>query len=249
MKRQTRNTSNIRPQPTVRIYTDFDGTVTREDVGEALLRHFCTETRIDELLEKWERGEVNAAETYRRLYAGVPLLTQSMLDSFLQDFHIDPSFPRFVDWCASNDYPLTILSDGFDAYIDPLLRRAGVEVDVIANRMRLDGGAPEVEFPFTDPRCPQIGNCKSNHVALLSQDEDLVIYIGDGASDFEAAGYADLVFARGPLEGWCQEHNITFRRFYSFTTVRDVLSALIEQRKLRPRKRAQVLRSQLWSTG
>ncbi|MFA6234578.1 MAG: hypothetical protein WC824_10405, partial [Bacteroidota bacterium] len=136
-----------------------------------------------------------------------------------------------------------------DAYISRLLQRVGVVAELRVNRMRLDGGVPALDFPYSDRRCPQLANCKSNHVALLSQDEDLIVYIGDGASDFEAAAYADMVFARGPLEGWCQEHNITFRRFYSFTTVREVLSALLDQRKLKAGKRARALRQQLWSTG
>ncbi len=235
--------------PTIRIFTDFDGTITHEDVGEALLRRFCTETRIDELLDAWARGRVNAVDTYRHLYAGVPQLTGEMLDGFLEDYEIDPSFVRFVAWCAERAYPLVVLSDGFDAYIDRLLRRVGVRVETRINRMRLGSGSPDLEFPYSDPRCPQLANCKSNHVALLSRDEDLIVYVGDGSSDFEAASYADMVFARGALESWCQQHNITFRRFYSFTTVRDVLADLVERKKLRPGKRAQVLRRQLWLTG
>jgi HAD superfamily phosphoserine phosphatase-like hydrolase len=242
-------TLSKRPLPTVRIFTDFDGTVTREDVGDALLRHFCSEVNIVQVLEDWNRGEVNAVETYQRLYGAVPRLTEEMLDGFLSAYEVDPSFVRFVEWCRERAFPLVILSDGFDAYITRLLRRAGIEVELRANTMRLNNGVPELDFPYSDLRCPQLANCKSNHVALLSQDEDLVIYVGDGYSDFEAASYADLVFARGPLEGWCQEHNITFRRFYSLTTVLEVLSALIDQRKLRPGKRARVLRQQLWSTG
>jgi 2-hydroxy-3-keto-5-methylthiopentenyl-1-phosphate phosphatase len=241
--------ADSRSSPTIRIFTDFDGTITHEDVGEALLRRFSTEARIDEVLEAWSRGRVNALETYRRLYAGVPRLTAEMLDRFLADVEIDPSFARFTTWCAERGYPLVIVSDGFDAYVERLLARAGVRAEMRVNRMRLGNGAPELEFPYADPRCPQLGNCKSNHVALLARDEDLIVYIGDGSSDFEAASYADLVFARGALETWCQEHNITFRRFYSFTTVREVLADLIERNKLRQRKRAQVLRSQLWSAG
>ncbi|MFZ1729947.1 MAG: MtnX-like HAD-IB family phosphatase [Bacteroidota bacterium] len=242
-------TSTERPLPTVRIFSDFDGTITREDIGEELLRHFCTDSNIERVLEEWNKGNVDAVATYQRLYEGIPRLTEEMLDAFLSTFEIDPSFARFVDWCSEHAYPLIILSDGFDAYITRLLHRAGVEVEMRANRMRLGEGPPAVDFPYSDRRCPQVAHCKSNHVALLSQDEDLIVYIGDGSSDFEAAAYADMVFARGPLEGWCQEHNITFRRFYSFTTVRDILSALLDQKKLRPGKQARVLRRQLWSTG
>lgn len=240
---------DARPSPTIRIFTDFDGTVTHEDVGKALLRRFSTEARIDEVLADWFRGAVDAVATYRRLYADMPGLTPEKLERFLADVEIDSSFPRFATWCTERGYPLVIVSDGFDAYIEPLLARVGVRAELRVNRMRLGNGAPELEFPYADPRCPQLANCKSNHVALLSRDGDLIVYVGDGSSDFEAASYADLVFARGALETWCQEHNITFRRFYSFTTVREVLSDLIERNKLRQRKRAQVLRSQLWSTG
>jgi 2-hydroxy-3-keto-5-methylthiopentenyl-1-phosphate phosphatase len=106
-----------------------------------------------------------------------------------------------------------------------------------------------MHFPYYDPRCPDIAHCKSNHVALLARDEDIIVYAGDGSSDFEAAQYADMVFARGALETYCQEQNITFRRLYSFAAMRDQLDTMLQQKTLRKRKRAEVLRQQLWSSG
>lgn len=238
-----------RPRPTIRIFSDFDGTLMKEDAGDALLRQFCGETHYEHMLGLWRRGEISAVECYQRLFAAIPRLTPDMLEEFLSGFEIDPSFVRFAEWCDQRGYPLLILSDGFDAYIAPLLRRAGADVEFLANRLRLTEGPPVPEFPYADARCPQLANCKSNHLLLRSQDEDIVVYIGDGTSDYEAASFADVVFARGALESWCQEHNISFRRFYSFSTVQDVLFMLIEQQKLQPRKRARVQRQQLWSTG
>jgi 2-hydroxy-3-keto-5-methylthiopentenyl-1-phosphate phosphatase len=238
-----------RPRPTIRIFSDFDGTMMKEDVGDALLRQFCGEAHFERMLGLWRSGEISAVECYRRLFAAIPRLTPAMLEEFLTAFEIDPSFIRFAEWCTVREYPLLILSDGFDAYIEPLLRRAGADVEFLANRLRLTEESPVPEFPYADVRCPQLANCKSNHLLLRSQDEDIVVYIGDGTSDYEAAAFADVVFARGALETWCQEQNISFRRFYSFTTVQDVLFILIEQHKLHPRKRARVHRQQLWSTG
>lgn len=192
---------------------------------------------------------MSAVECYTGLFSAVTRLTPDMLDSFLLPFEIDPAFVPFVHWCDERGFPLLIVSDGFDAYIEPLLRRAGVTVSFRANRLRLGATAPVPEFPYQDTRCPELANCKRTHLLLEAQDEDIVVYVGDGRSDFEAAALADVVFARGELERWCQEQNISFRRFYSFATVQDVLFMMIEQRLLRPRKRARVLRQQHWATG
>jgi HAD superfamily phosphoserine phosphatase-like hydrolase len=238
-----------RPAPTVRIFTDFDGTLLTEDVGDRLLRRFCGAERYRQLLDQWRAGELTAVECYRGLFSGIDRLTPEMLEQFLTPFEIDPSFAPFVHWCEGRGFPLLIVSDGFDAYIDPLLRRAGVSVPHRANHLVLGDTAPIPEFPYQDASCPELANCKRTHLLLETQDEDIVVYVGDGRSDFEAATLADVVFARGALERWCQEQNISFRRFYSFTTVQDVLFMMIEQHRLRPRKHARVLRQQLWATG
>lgn len=237
------------PAPTIRIFADFDGTISPRDVGDGLFRMLCGVDAYESIIEKWSAGELSGIEMYARLSAAAAPLTASMLDEFLVDFDIDTAFPGFVSWCAQNSYPLTVLSDGFDAYIERMFARHGIVLPLRCNRLLLSDDGMAMEFPYVDERCPRLANCKSNHVALLSRDEDLVVYIGDGRSDFEAAALADMVFARGLLETHCQEENITFRRFSSFNDIRIVLSGLISQGKLRRRKRAEVLRRQLWASG
>lgn len=246
--RETGFRSHI-PEPTIRIFTDFDGTMTREDVGRELFRHFCGSTVFNHIRSRWVDGAMTAPEAYDALCRSIPVLRETDLRDFLLPYEIDPSFPRFAEWCAERNYPLLILSDGADRYIDILLNKAGLSMPHLSNRMHLTPTSPDMEYPHFDPRCPSIANCKSNHVALRAQDDDLIVYIGDGASDFEAAQYADMVFARGALEQYCQEQNITFRRFYHFTTVREVLSLMISQNTLRRRKRAELRRRGLWSGG
>jgi 2,3-diketo-5-methylthio-1-phosphopentane phosphatase len=233
---------SVLPEATVRIFTDFDGTITGEDVGKELYTKFCGAESFDRIRRSWLDGALTAPQAYRLLCQAIPRLTAAMLSDFLAAREIDPSFPDFAAWCEREAYPLTVLSDGVDAYITPLLEKAGVQVPVLCNRMRLGDASPEIDFPH-------FAHCKSNHVALLSRDEDIVVYVGDGTSDFEAATYADLVFARGELERFCQEQNVTFRRFYNFTTVRQQLSAMISAKGLRRRKRAEVRRRQLWARG
>ncbi len=237
------------PEPTVRIFSDFDGTISPRDIGEELFRFLCGDREFEETIERWRSGALSGVEMYRRLARTASPFTDGQLQEFLQPFRVDATFPGFVKWCDEKGYPLTILSDGFDAYIGRVLEKDGLSVPLRCNRMTFEGTKLLLEFPFADERCPRLGNCKANHVALMSRDEDLIVYIGDGRSDFEAAALADLVFARGSLETHCQEENITFRRFYDFNDVRIVLSTLLGQGTLRRRKRAEVLRKQLWMSG
>ncbi|MBR9974230.1 MAG: HAD-IB family phosphatase, partial [Bacteroidetes bacterium] len=168
-----------RPAPTVRLFADFDGTVSPTDIGDALLRQFCGERHYHAVLADWHAGRLSAPQCYHQLFDAIPTLTPPMLDDFLAAYEIDNSFIRFADWCERHAYPLVILSDGFDAYIEPLLRKAGVDVTFRANRLRLTDASPVPEFPFFDPSCPQLANCKRNHMLLDTQDEDLLVYVGD----------------------------------------------------------------------
>ena len=241
--------SSRMPPPTIRIYTDFDGTMTQKDVGADLFRRFSGEEYFEDIRGRWKAGELEAPAAYQALCRRISSLTMEQLHAFLEPYEIDPAFPRFKQWCEERGYPLLVLSDGVDLYIDILMERAGIEFPYLSNTMRLTGGAPLMDFPYFDSRCPDVAHCKSNQVALRSQEDDLIVYIGDGTSDFEAAGYADMVFARRSLETYCQEQNITFRRFYNFTTVREILSLMVSQNALRHRKRAKVRRRQLWAGG
>lgn len=249
MTMQEHSFTSKMPPPTIRIYTDFDGTMTQQDVGADLFRHFSGEEYFEEIRGRWKAGELEAPVAYQALCKRISSLTMQQLRQFLEPYEIDPAFPRFMRWCEENGYPLLVLSDGVDLYIDILMERAGMEFPYLSNTMRLTGGTPLMDFPYFDSRCPEVAHCKSNQVALRSQEDDIIVYIGDGTSDFEAAGYADMVLARGALERYCQEQNITFRRFYNFTTVREILSLMISQNTLRRKKRAQVRRRRLWSGG
>jgi 2-hydroxy-3-keto-5-methylthiopentenyl-1-phosphate phosphatase len=240
---------NILPAPTIRIFVDFDGTISPQDVGADLFRRLCGDAVFDTITGRWLAGEFGGVEMYRLLAAAAAPANESILEEMLNEYDIDPAFPAFVQWCGTHGYPVTILSDGFDAYIDPMLARHGLRLPVCCNTLRFEQGSVSMDFPFSDERCPRTANCKANHVALLSRDEDIVVYAGDGRSDFEAAAMADLVFARGVLETHCQKENITFRRFSTFNDVRIILSGLISQSKLRRRKHAELMRRQLWSSG
>lgn len=233
----------------IRIYCDFDGTIVREDVGDKFFEHFSgPEMWADNKL--YCDGEIPSDELYRRNIARIGAISQQDVDAFCAEYSVDPTFVTFTGWAEEQGFPLMIVSDGFDAYIEPLLARAGLAVPYVANAFRITAdGKPKVAFPHRYPDCTCSANCKRNHVLLNSADEDYIVYVGDGRSDFCPARYSDLVFARGTLETYCQEDNISFRRFDSFDDVRNVIETLTAKKRLRKPKRAELLRKSVWMSG
>ena len=60
-------------------------------------------------------------------------------------------------------------------------------------------------------------------------DGDVLIYVGDGYSDRCPVEYADLVFAKGSLQTWCQQNNISYLPYRSLDDVRRRLETELGQ--------------------
>lgn len=231
----------------LRIYCDFDGTIVREDVGDTFFSTFSgPEMWTDNA--SFMAGDITIDEVFTRYTDRMRGITPEHVDTWSAQFSVEPGFVDFVHWCAAQDYPLSIVSDGLDAYILPILRAASVDVPVYANRLvyREDGRCI-VRRPWADEFCTRCGTCKRNRMLTLTPDEDIIVLIGDGFSDFCAAQYADIVFARDALETYCQRENISFRRFSSFDNIRAQLTALTDRKRIRKPRRAALTRADVWA--
>jgi len=237
------------PQPTIRIFVDFDGTIVPQDVGNFFFEQFSGSAMWDDN-RLYVAGEISAGELYRRNTARIAAIDESMIDAFCSRFAVDPAFPVFTAWAQAEGYPLMILSDGLDAYIERILRAAGCEAEYRANHLSLrpEGGC-DVILPTPDEVCDRCANCKRNHMLTHSGDRDVVVLIGDGISDFCPAHYADLVFAKGKLERHCQQENIRFRRYDDFGDVLAAMQRMIASRSLQRRGQTELRRNDVWRQG
>jgi len=204
------------------IYVDFDGTISLRDTTDMLLQHFAG-PGWREIEALWENGEIGSRECMRRQ---IELLDVSpeQLDAFLETVEIDPAFPAFVEFCRQQNIPMTIISDGLDRSIASILKRYGVSVPVIANRLEWAGGNNwRLAFPYSDNAClAGSGNCKCRNMA--SETEHRVL-IGDGRSDFCAAEEASMVFAKSKLKTHCEDNAITHQSFSNFAELPEMLMA------------------------
>jgi 2-hydroxy-3-keto-5-methylthiopentenyl-1-phosphate phosphatase len=129
-----------------------------------------------------------------------------------------------------------VVSDGVDHFIARILGRHRLgHLPVIANH--LVGNAElgrRLEQPWSRAGCAAgSGVCKcqvaarSDEVATARANDvdDLMVFIGDGRSDFCVSGRADLLFARDKLAAYARSRAMPHHEFTDFHTITTTLSA------------------------
>ena len=207
------------------IFCDFDGTISRHDIGYNLFHHF-SQGRNDELVPLWISGELSTRECLLQEAAMVDASSEWIYD-FLNQFELNSGFESFVQLCRSNSVDLTILSDGLDFYINYVLARHKLsDLPIIANSGRLENNSIIVTFPHDNQSCERCGSCKGERIREYRQKHGDVtaVFIGDGYSDVCGATEADLVLAKKDLEQYCVINNIEHVRYDTFHDVSRLLT-------------------------
>jgi len=172
------------------------------------------------------------------------IINKNDFDGFILSQEVDPALHRFVDYCEKNGFQLFILSDGFDYYIDKILKREELShLKVFSNKLILtDDGKLIPSFPFYNADCRSSSNCKRNHILENSSEDDYTVFIGDGNSDIDAIQYVDFIFAKDDLLKFCEVQRITYFSFKDFNDVIVRLNELVSKKRLKKRHQAELKR-------
>lgn len=159
---------------------------------------------------------------------------------------LDRMLSDLLAFCREHDISATVFADAEEHSCLPTLHKEGFrEVGVVSDRHvwlpAIDGSsmAEWADFPYANSECDGCFRCKRNLMLGNAGEGDVLIYAGDGHADACPAEYADIVFAKGPLQTWCQQHNITYVVFRDLEDVRRHLAFVVDRRGLRPRPRAE----------
>jgi 2,3-diketo-5-methylthio-1-phosphopentane phosphatase len=206
----------------VKIFSDFDGTISNKDSLKHLLSTYGG--------PHWKRlergileGRVAEADALPKMFEDFPLLPDQAQAEVLDAVRLDPSFRDFARWCETMNFDLTILSGGFESFIRPLLVREGLShLDVIANDVNDDWSIRRARVKSL---CSLCTHCKSSSLLRETQkpSQTLMVYIGDGHTDFCPVQLAHLVFAKSALKDHCLAYG---RQFLDFNSFEDVLDRL-----------------------
>src|SRR5574337_2137744 len=106
--------------PAFQVLCDFDGTITKTDVTDAILETFALPAFRD-WEHRWEWGEITGRECLARK---VELIRadRATLMQFAADIPIDGGIVTLQQRCAQHGIPLVIVSDGIDQFIEVGLR-------------------------------------------------------------------------------------------------------------------------------
>lgn len=219
-----------RPASPILILCDFDGTVSRTDTVNRLVRRHAVDPSWRFHVKRYMRGEIGSKSVYE---AAGPIMrmTRRQLETFVETYaELDPAFPSFLEWAGSHSIDVKIVSDGFDATIHTLLKRHGIRgVEVYANNLVLDNtGKVRISSPHYNPSCGRCGTCKLQVVRDARSRYDKIILIGDGESDRHAAVEADHVVALKDLFVYCAREGIPALRTEGFLEIPRLLSRRIQ---------------------
>ncbi len=202
--------------------SDFDGTINKRDLSEELT---VVVKQYPDLQEKISQGKIGTPEIYRRLFNHEGLSVQPLKDFYIEQAVVDEYFTSFLDFIKCYDASHVIMSDGFDTFIEGVLKKAGIDesIPIFANKITDYDNRVTIDFPYSSKECDLCGVCKLDILKAMRPYFDRVIYIGNGLSDTCAVKDADIVFAHSTLKTYCNDNKIP--AFY-YNDYRDIINRL-----------------------
>jgi 2,3-diketo-5-methylthio-1-phosphopentane phosphatase len=235
------------------VFSDFDGTITKVDVGNLIFRTFAGDA-IFPMIQSWRKNEISSKELLTRECELVNLNNIDELISLIDKQEIDDNFIQFANFCYEKKIDIFIVSDGMDIYIDKILSKNKIDyIPFFANKFGFKSENNKVlfqpEFPHTDSECLKCGNCKRNHLLYNSFDDDIIVYIGDGYSDRCPVEYADVVFAKRELASYCTSAKIPFIEFLNFNDIIKKMELIVGRKRNKKRRQAELKRNEVFIQG
>jgi len=242
------NSINPLAEKQFKIFIDFDGTITKNDVGEEIFRKFVDEKVVSIIVDDLLTDKISSRECWEALCLAASAIDKTEFDKFILSQQIEPTLHRFIEYCSKNNFPVFILSDGFDYYIDRIFSKENlIHLPYYSNKLQLtDDGILIPSFPYFSAECRSSSNCKQNHIIANSSEEDYTVYIGDGSSDIDAVQYVDFIFAKDSLLRFCEINRITFSPFRDFDDVIVKLDGLLSKKRLKKRHQAELKRREAY---
>jgi len=221
----------------IRIFVDFDGTITKSDLGNEVFRELIGNELFVKLHNQFLQNEISIKTYWRLICDGITELNyeklKNSIDLITLKYEIDDYFIKFIDILKSNNIEITIISDGFEEYIKPILQKYNLNLNYYSNKLVNINNKITPLFQFQKEGCECLSaSCKKMNLLKNTFEEDLVIYIGDGLSDFCPAEHSDIVFAKGKLSKYCNQNNIPHYNFKTFFEINLIMKKIFDNQNL-----------------
>ncbi|HPO54640.1 MAG TPA: MtnX-like HAD-IB family phosphatase [Ignavibacteriaceae bacterium] len=248
---QNKATGMLTEERKIKVFIDFDGTITLKDVGASMFLNFGDMEKIGPVVNRIDAGEISGSEGWKELFKLLPAVPKKELDDFIETMEIDPSFHEFVQYLRENKIEFYVLSDGFDYYIERIFEKEKIKgIKYFSNKLFYSDNADmKTDYPYRDEECRDCANCKRNHLLMYSGDDEYTIYVGNGSSDRCPAQYCDFIFAKETLLKFCEKEKIPYSQFETFSDVRRKMTEMLLRKRLKRRHQAGLKRRSVYLLG
>ena len=225
------------------VFVDFDGTIARSDVVDAILERHA-DPRWLAFEREWQAGRLGSRDCLREQMALVHA-TRADIDVLLAEVDIDPGLVPLIESAAQHNIALHIISDGFDYCIARILARLPLRVKPLITSVQVCASHLEpygadrwrASFPYYVEACEHgCATCKPAVMQSLNPSGARTIFVGDGLSDRYAAAVADVVFAKDRLATYCIDAGIPHNQFSDLSDIAAFLD--VSQRDVRVSRRS-----------
>ncbi|KAI1819981.1 HAD-like domain-containing protein [Xylaria intraflava] len=233
----------LRTKPKAIFFTDFDGTITRQDSNDWLTdtQGFGYEVRRQLNKEIIFDGRC-FRDAFQAMLNSITTPFDECIELVLQNIELDPAFKEFSAWCRDNNVPIIVLSGGMEPVIRALLahllgEEEAAAMQIVSNNVMARPGKDindesGWDIDFRDDS--EFGHDKSQEIRPYSalDERPVLFYAGDGVSDLSAARETDLLFAKAgrDLVKYCEKEEINFTVFEDFSDIHKVVEDVVEGR-------------------
>jgi len=194
------------------IQSDFDGTITEEDVSFMLLDTFA-QGNWRELLQQYRENKISVGDFNTKAFALVKAGSEELLEVARDKVKLRDGLHNLVAYCQSQGFRFLIVSNGLDFYIKSILEDVGLgNIEVYAAQTRFHPDGLEVQYIGPDGT-PLSSGFKEAYTKLFLKQGYRVVCVGNGPSDVFPAALAQHVFARDGLLDSCKKKKLKCKPF------------------------------------
>ena len=207
---------------------DFDGTITNLDTAFFLLDKFV-EDDWRKFEVQYQKGKITFEKCIQEQYSMFDVPKHLMLKELEKVVSFRSNFNQLIDFCRIQNILFIIVSVGLDFVINHFLKQKGLanSIKVYAIKTQITENGIKLAFPKLFDK--DSTDFKEDLVRYYKKKGSQVIYVGDGASDYQAFKNADYRFSikNSRLAELCRKNRISHQEIDDFQEVINALKILI----------------------